>query len=217
MRVRYTQYGPSARRLSSARPGNAVCLSANRGGRVVEVGPTDPLGRDAATARVEAALLFAEEPLPARRVAEAAGLTDGHEARRVLDRLRKLYEADDSAFRLSEVAGGFQLLTRAELHPWLLRVRRTGGDPRLTPVALEVLTVIAYKQPITRAEVDAVRGVGCAEIIRLLMEKGLVRTGGRHDSLGRPHLYVTTKKFLQLFGLNSADELPKVGERKPSG
>jgi segregation and condensation protein B len=88
---------------------------------------------------------------------------------------------------------------------------------RLTPAALETLAVIAYKQPIMRAEVEKVRGVMCAEIIRMLMEKGLVRVAGRHDSLGRPQLYGTTKKFLQAFGLNALQDLPEVEALKQPG
>jgi segregation and condensation protein B len=80
----------------------------------------------------------------------------------------------------------------------------------LSPAALETLAVIAYKQPIMRAEVEKLRGVACAELIRMLMEKGLVRVAGRHDSLGRPQLYGTTKRFLQAFGLNTLKDLPEV-------
>jgi segregation and condensation protein B len=80
----------------------------------------------------------------------------------------------------------------------------------LSPAALETLAVIAYKQPIMRAEVEKVRGVACGEVVRQLMEKGLIRIAGRHDSLGRPQLYGTTKKFLQAFGLNAIRDLPEV-------
>ncbi|HVL16095.1 MAG TPA: SMC-Scp complex subunit ScpB, partial [Gemmata sp.] len=85
-----------------------------------------------------------------------------------------------------------------------------GHELRLTPAALETLAVIAYKQPIMRAEVEKVRGVACGEMVRHLMEKGLVRVAGRHDSLGRPQLYGTTKRFLQVFGLNTLKDLPEV-------
>ena len=84
------------------------------------------------------------------------------------------------------------------------------GAGRLTPAAQETLAVIAYKQPITRAEIENVRGVAVADVIRVLMEKSLVRISGRHQSLGRPQQYGTTKKFLQAFGLNSLDDLPEV-------
>jgi segregation and condensation protein B len=178
----------------------------------------DPLARDGKLARLEAALMLADEPLTARRLAEVAALADAAEARKFVEKLRELYDADGTAFQVEELAGGYQLLTRPAFHPWLLRLRRTGHDLRLTPAALETLAVIAYKQPITRAEVDAVRGVQCGEIVRLLMEKGLVRHAGRHDSLGRPQLYGTTKKFLQAFGLNALKDLPEVESlKRPTG
>lgn len=211
MALRPPQYGPAARRPSSVRPGNfSPGQATRRRSSATESTPTDPHGRTAELARLEAALLLADEPLSTRRLAEAAGLSDGHVARRLLGTLRDLYEADGSAFQVEELAGGYQLLTRPAYHPWLLRLRRTGHDVRLTAAALETLAVVAYKQPITRADVDAVRGVATAELIRVLMEKGLVRVGGRHDSLGRPQLYVTTKRFLQVFGMNTLADLPEV-------
>lgn len=154
--------------------------------------------------------MIADEPLPARRVADAAGLADAAEARELVDRLVELYDADGSAFQVEEIAGGFQLFTRPVYHPWLTRLKRTGHDLRLTGAAMETLAVIAYKQPIMRAEIEKIRGVSCGEVIRQLMEKGLVRVAGRHDSLGRPQLYGTAKKFLQAFGLNSLKDLPEV-------
>lgn len=167
-----------------------------------------PLARDAHLAAVEAVLFIADEPLPLRRLAQAAGLPDGHEARRLVRRLRSLYEADNSPFQVEEIAGGFQLLTRPDFHPWLARWRQATADARLTPAARETLAIIAYRQPIMRADVEQVRGVQCGELLRMLMERGLIRIIGRHRSLGRPVLYGTTRKFLQLFGLKSLDELP---------
>jgi segregation and condensation protein B len=179
--------------------------------------PDDPLARDAKLARVEAVLLIADEPLPARRLADAAGLADAADARAQVERLRSLYDADGTAFQVTEIAGGYQLLTRPAVAPWLARLRRTGHDLRLTPAALETLAVIAYRQPVMRAEVEQVRGVACGEVVRQLMEKGLVRIAGRHDSLGRPQLYGTTKKFLQAFGLNTLKDLPEVDALKSGG
>jgi segregation and condensation protein B len=167
-----------------------------------------PLARDRPLAAVEAALFAADEPLAPRRLAQAAGLSDAGEARRLVRRLQALYEEDGSAFRVEEVAGGFQLLTRAEFHPWLARLRRAGNELRLSPAARETLAIIAYRQPIGRADVEAIRGVQSSEVLRQLMEKGLVRIAGRNDSLGRPVLYATTKKFLQAFGLKDLRDLP---------
>lgn len=170
-----------------------------------------------ALAWIEAALLAADEPLTPKRLAQAAGLPDAAEARRLVRKLHALYEADGSAFQVEEIAGGFQLLTRPEYHPWLTRLRHTGHDLRLSPAARETLAIVAYRQPIMRADIEAVRGVQCGEVLRLLMERGLVRIAGRHNSLGRPVLYGTTKKFLQVFGLRNLRDLPMVEQLKPPG
>ena len=162
-------------------------------------------------------LLVADEPLPTRKLAQAAGLADTATARRLLRKLQALYDKDGTAFQIEELAGGFQLLTRPQYHRWLNTLRRdrahrvTGersGDLRLTGAARETLAIIAYRQPIMRADIEAIRGVHCGETLRLLMEKGLVRIAGRDNSLGRPVLYGTAKKFLQVFGLKSLKDLP---------
>jgi segregation and condensation protein B len=171
--------------------------------------------RDARLAWIEAALFAADEPLTARRLAAAAGLVDAAEARRLARKLQALYEADGTAFQVEEVAGGFQLLTRPEYHRWLVRLRHTGNELRLTAPARETLAIVAYRQPIMRADIEAIRGVHCGEILRLLMEKGLIRIAGRDNSLGRPVLYGTTKKFLQVFGLKSLRELPQADQLRP--
>jgi segregation and condensation protein B len=166
-------------------------------------------------AQVEAVLFVADEPLTARRLASAAGLTDVREARHLVRQLQTLYEQEGTAFQVEELAGGFQLLTRPEFHSWLARLRRTGHDLRLSAPARETLAIIAYRQPITRADVESIRGVQSNEILRQLMEKGLVRLAGRDESLGRPVLYGTTRKFLQVFGLKSLRDLPQASELRP--
>jgi segregation and condensation protein B len=170
------------------------------------------LARDAALAQVEAALMAADEPLSAKRLATVAGLADAADARRQVQKLQALYDKDGTAFQVEELAGGYQLLTRPAFHPWLVRVRRTATDMRLSPAARETLAIVAYRQPITRADVESIRGVGGSEMLRQLMEKGLLRIAGRDESLGRPVLYSTTKKFLQLYGLKSLRELPQAKE-----
>jgi len=170
------------------------------------------LARDSRLALVEAALLAADEPLTLRRLAAVTGLNDSVEIRRLLQRLRDLYDQDSTSFQVEELAGGFQLLTRPEYHPWLVRLRRAGNELRLSAAARETLAIVAYRQPITRAEVEAIRGVQSADMLHQLMEKGLIRIAGRDDSLGRPVLYGTTKKFLQAFGLRSLRDLPQAEE-----
>lgn len=213
---RRTCFGVACRRPYPVRPGNAVLPFVLRQRPVpADPPPADPLARDPKLARVEAALMAADEPLTARRLADACGLADAAEARAAVARLRELLDADGAAFAVEELAGGFQLLTRPAFHPWLVRLRRAGHEVRLSPAALETLAVVAYRQPVTRAEVDKVRGVGCGEVIRVLIEKGLVRTAGRDDSLGRPALYATTRQFLRAFGLNTLADLPAADALRP--
>jgi len=170
------------------------------------------LGRDAVLARVEAALMATDDPLTPRRLAAVADLPDAAAARTLVQRLQALYDKDGSAFQVVELAGGYQLLTRPEYHSWLLRARRLNVDLRLSASSRETLAIVAYRQPITRAEVEAIRGVQCSDILRLLMEKGLLRIAGRDESLGRPVLYGTTRRFLQCFGLKSLRDLPQAKE-----
>jgi segregation and condensation protein B len=209
--------GPLARRRSDRLPANhpvplAYRLSFERG----EGASNDPLRRDPALAQLEAALLVADEPLPVRKLAAVAGLPDAATVRRLLKKLQGWYDADGTAFQVAELAGGFQLLTRPEYHRWLASLRRGQQDVRLSAPARETLAIVAYRQPIMRAEVEAIRGVQCGDTLRLLMEKGLVKIAGRDDSLGRPVLYGTTKKFLQLFGLRSLKDLPQADHLRPT-
>jgi segregation and condensation protein B len=155
--------------------------------------------------------------LTLRRLAAVAGLADAAEARRLVERLQELYDRDGTAFQVEELAGGFQLLTRPEYHPWLARLRRAGNEPRLSAAARETLAIVAYRQPIARADVEYIRGVQSGDMLHQLMEKGLVRIAGRDESLGRPVLYATTRKFLQLFGLRSLRDLPQAQELAEPG
>jgi segregation and condensation protein B len=212
-----SRFGPAARRPKSQRPGNAPTHFLVRYPPPVEERVTDPLGRHIKLARLEAALFLADEPVTARRLADAAGLAGVGEAGALIEKLKTFLDADGSAFQIEEVAGGYQFFTRPVFHTWLLRLRRTGHEARVSPAALETLAIVAYKQPIMRAEVEAIRGVAAAELLKVLLEKGLVKVVGRHDSLGRPQLFGTTRKFLQQFGLNTIKDLPEVGVLKPPG
>lgn len=138
-----------------------------------------------------------------------ANLADGTEARTLVRRLNDWYDATNSAFRAEEIAGGYQLLSRPQFAGWLRRGGTAPGEVRLSAPALETLAVVAYRQPVMRAEIEAIRGVDCGEILRQLMERGLVRTAGRAHELGRPYLYATTRRFLQVFGLRHLDDLPR--------
>lgn len=160
-------------------------------------------------ARLEAVLLLSHEPLPSRKLAALADLSDGTEARTLCRKLNTTYDNRQCAFRVEQVAGGYQLLSRPQYNPWLRRLHPERAEVRLSGPALETLAVIAYRQPILRAEVEAIRGVQCGEILRQLMDRDLVRIAGKSNELGRPFLYATTKRFLQVFGLKDLDELPR--------
>jgi segregation and condensation protein B len=166
-------------------------------------------------ARLEAILLLAREPLSSRRLAQLARLADGTQARTLVRRLARAYDEAQAAFQVAEIAGGFQLLTRPRFAGWLRRLYGASVAARLSAPALETLAVVAYRQPVVRAEIEAIRGVGCGEILRQLMDRDLVRMSGRASELGRPFLYGTTKRFLQLFGLRSLDDMPRARQLRP--
>lgn len=165
--------------------------------------------RDRRTALVEAALFLAGAPLSGRRLCQLAGLADATEARTLVRRLNDSYSRQQCAFHVAEVAGGYQLLTHPRFSGWLRRLHPTGAGIRLSAPAMETLAVVAYRQPALRAEVESIRGVQCGEMLRQLMDRDLVRIVGRSHELGRPFLYGTTRRFLQVFGLASLDVLPR--------
>jgi segregation and condensation protein B len=169
----------------------------------------NPMWRDVPLARVEALLFLAREPLSSRKIAHLINLADGTEARTLIRRLNRKLDDGGSPFRIEELAGGFQLMTRPAFGPWLRRFSQTPVEFRLSAPALETLALVAYRQPVLRAELEAIRGVQCGDILRQLMERDLVRIWGRADDLGRPLMYGTTKRFLQVFGLRHLGELPR--------
>lgn len=178
-----------------------------------EAGPTvlGPSARTAELARIEAVLFVNREPVPVRRLAKLAGLPDGSRARALLRELQRLHDAEGAAFRVEQVGGGFQLLTRSPLGPWVRRLLASPTETRLSSASLETLAIVAYRQPATRADIEAIRGVGSEEILRQLLERDLVAVGGRTDDLGRPNVYVTTRRFLRTFGLARIEDLPPIG------
>jgi len=162
---------------------------------------------------VEAVLFASDEPLPESRLANIVE-TNAKQIRQHINHLNEKYEANHNAFRIEQIAGGYQMLTLSPYNHWLKKLLRVRSDNKLSPAALETLAIIAYKQPIIRADIEAIRGVSVGEVIRSLCYKGLVKIVGRAEVLGRPMLYGTTKKFLEVFGLNSLKDLPKIEELK---
>ena len=170
-------------------------------------GDEDPLVR---RRRVEAVLLLSKGPLAPRKLAQMAGLSDATEARTMIRQLNETYRMLSRAIQIELIAGGYRMMTRTAIAPWISRLSHVPKPVRLSTPMMETLAIVAYRGPVSRAAVEAVRGVACGELLRQLMERDLIRIAGRSEELGRPYLYDTTKHFLQLFGLPNTDALPKI-------
>jgi segregation and condensation protein B len=164
---------------------------------------------------VEALLFSSDRPITTRRLTEVCDAEDGREVRAIVLELQQEYAAENRAFRIEEIAGGFQLLTNPRYAPWLQKLHQRQQEETLSKAALETLAIVAYRQPITRAEVEDIRGVHCGSMLRSLVDKRLIKVTGRSDELGRPMLYGTTRQFLEAFGLRSLKDLPKRQELTP--
>ncbi len=163
---------------------------------------------------VEAVLFASDEPLTVNRLAAIVEVEGTKTVNQSIDNLNKKYEQNNCAFRIEKIAGGVKMMTLSVYNGWLRKLLKVKNEGKLSQAALETLAIIAYKQPIMRADVEAIRGVASGEIIRSLMYKGMVKITGRAEVLGRPMLYGTTRKFLETFGLNTLKDLPKVEELK---
>lgn len=168
-------------------------------------------------APVEAVLLSVDRPTPPEKLAEVLapivpGGVDADAIRAAVDALNQQYQDTGRAFRAEQVAGGYRLMTLPEHASAVAAFHRARNSSRLSRAALETLAIVAYRQPVTRAELEAIRGVACGEVLRSLLDRKLVAVKGRAEELGRPMLYGTTKQFLDTFGLASVKDLPKPEE-----
>lgn len=168
----------------------------------------------------ESAPESADEPADGETVeadapAAAAGSTVAR-IRGVVESLNADYDATGRSFRIERVAGGLQMLTLPEYAEDITRLKGARQSSKLSQAALETLAIIAYRQPILRADLEAIRGVACGEVLRSLMERRLVRIAGRAEEVGRPMLYGTTKEFLEVFGLATLDDLPNSKDLRPA-
>ena len=167
-----------------------------------------PTRRSLKLARLEAVLLVADGALSFRKLAQFATLADAAEARELVQELNDKLDRGGTAFRIEKVATGVRMMTRPQFAMWLDRLHNRQARAKLSPPMLETLSIVAYRQPVTRADVDKIRGVQASEMLRQLMDRGLIRITGEDDSLGRPYLYGTTKQFLEEYGFGSLDDLP---------
>ena len=160
---------------------------------------------------MEAIALTLDKPVSAQALAEGLSCTPA-DVRAAAARLNEAYAAGGRTFRLELLAGGYRLMTLPEMAPALAAFHKARSSSKLTRAGVETLAIIAYRQPVTRAELEAIRGVACGEVLKTLMERRLVTITGRAEELGRPMLYGTTRQFLELFGLASVKDLPSPEE-----
>lgn len=162
--------------------------------------------------QVEAILITTDRPLASKKLAKILGHAAAHDVDQAIERLNTIYAETDRSFRVERIAGGWQIHTLPTFREILAAHHRARGETRLTPAAIETLAIIAYRQPILRADIESIRGVASGEVVRGLMDRKLVKIVGRAEELGRPMLYGTTRQFLELFGLADLKDLPKIEE-----
>lgn len=163
--------------------------------------------------RVEAILFASERSLSETKMKTVLGIEDDDATKQIksaIDSLNKSYDADSRAFRIERIAGGYKVMTREELAPLVSRLHAERQQQKLSQAALETLSIIAYRQPVMRAEIEVIRGVAAGDVLRGLMDRRLAKIVGRAEELGRPMLYGTTKEFLKIFGLANLNDLPEV-------
>ncbi|HWR90602.1 MAG TPA: SMC-Scp complex subunit ScpB [Dissulfurispiraceae bacterium] len=160
---------------------------------------------------LEALLFVSDKPLPADTISKAAEMKHP-EIKELFEDLRSEYSARNSAIMVVEIAGGYQMVTDPDLAPWVRRLKNINQASKLSQASLETLAIVAYKQPITKIEIDQLRGVNSEGALRGLLDKRLIKILGKKDVPGRPFLYGTSREFLQYFGLNSLVELPPIAD-----
>lgn len=163
-------------------------------------------------AAMEALLFVSEKPLAIEQIKSALKDYPADKLKEVLRELKSDYDNSSRGLRLEEVAGGFQLVTAQETAGVLKEFFKQRDAQKLSMPALETLAIVAYKQPVTRLDIESLRGVNVDGVVKSLLEKNLIRIAGKKDIPGKPFVYGTTRQFLEYFGLNSVDDLPKVEE-----
>ena len=158
---------------------------------------------------IEALLFVSQKPLTVEDIRQALGGLEDSEIDKAIEDLREDYLKTERSFSIAEVAGGYQIVTNPEFAPWIGKLFRR-DDVRLSIPSLETLAIIAYKQPITRGDLEQIRGVSVEGVLKTLIDKNLIRIRGRKDAPGRPITYGTTEEFLKNFGLKNLESLPKI-------
>lgn len=165
---------------------------------------------------VEALLFSTDVPLSARKIAELVGVGDVGDVKNHIESLNKRYRDERASFRIEAIAKGYQMLSLPAYKTWIGKLHKSRTESRLSAAALETLAIVAYRQPVLRADIEAIRGVAVGEVVNRLREMNLIKIVGRAEEIGRPLLYGTTNRFLDVFGLASINDLPKMDENNPS-
>jgi segregation and condensation protein B len=201
--------------------GECDIISADRDSQPSEAahadGPDNGFDGGELAALLEALLFVSPEPVSVSRLATAVGNVSKAEVEQALMRLEQDLAQEGRGIQLAKLAGGYRLVTKAEYAPWLKRLDKAKAAQKLSRSALESLAIIAYKQPLVRAEIEEIRGVETSGVLRTLLERKLVRIVGRKEVPGRPIMYGTTKFFLEHFGLHDIAQLPPLREFKELG
>lgn len=158
---------------------------------------------------IEALLFVSAKPLTIENLRQALDGMEEDEIKRAIEELREDYTKQERSFTIAELAGGYQIITNPEFAPWIGKLFKR-EETKLTTPSLETLAIIAYKQPLTRSEMERIRGVNVDGVLKTLLDKNLIRIRGRKDAPGRPITYGTTEEFLKRFGLRGLDGLPKL-------
>lgn len=161
---------------------------------------------------IEAMLFASEKPLAISQIKNALDNLEATEIRTLIEELKVEYENSNRGIRIAEIAGGFQMITASMFAPFLKKLFKDRPNEKLSKPALETLAIIAYKQPITKLEIESLRNVNVDGVIGSLADKYLIRIVGRRKTPGRPYVFGTTRQFLEHFGLKSLEELPKIEE-----
>jgi len=161
---------------------------------------------------IEAMLFASEKPFTLEQLRQALDNLSPQEVRKVVEELRTELEQNNRGIRIAEIAGGFQMITASNFAPFLKKLFKDRHADRLSKQALETLAIIAYKQPLTRTEIELLRNVNVDGVMKSLLDKNLIRIAGRKKTPGRPIVYGTTRQFLEHFGLKSLEDLPKIEE-----
>jgi segregation and condensation protein B len=163
---------------------------------------------------IEALLVSSEEPLSIEQIQQVTEGVSPSEIKDEIEQLKQEYIESQRSFKINEVAGGYLMATKEEYAPFLRKLYKSKHVERLSRPALETLAIVAYKQPVTRLDIESIRGVNVDGVLKSLLEKGLIKMKGRKEVVGRPYVYGTGKVFLKYFGLNSIEDLPDIEEFK---